>query len=220
MIAKVVFNNKEHNIDKFFDYLIPQEFESIVKPGVRVSVPLGKGNMSARGIVVEVNEHSDFKELKSIKSCVDENPICSEKMIKLCMWIKKKCFCSFYQALRLVIPPGMESGVKSKTEKYITLIINDDNYDEILSRYEKKNAKNFISVINCLKKYGTLSVTKLYQLSSGNSQVLSSLLKSGYISVEEKIVERKAFDRSKIKSSSKVGTVTPLPIYWSPNFSL
>ena len=86
MIAKVVFNNKEHNIDKFFDYFIPAELEEHIRPGVRVIVPLGRGNMTACGMVVELSEISEFSELKSIKSYIDSEPLCSEKMLKLCMY--------------------------------------------------------------------------------------------------------------------------------------
>jgi len=201
MIAKVVFNNKEHNVDKFFDYKVPSYLQEVVKPGVRVCVPLGKGNMSARGIVVEISNHSEYQNLKAIKSCVDTIPVCSEKMIKLCMWIKQKCFCSFYQALRLVVPPGMESGVKSKTERFVSLLLDEEEFSDIISKLEKRHAKNLISVLNSLKEHGTLSVSKLYEISSGNSNSVATLLKNGYISAEEKVVERKVFDKSKIRSS-------------------
>ena len=202
MIAKVVFNNKEHNIDKFFDYKVPLSLRNVVKPGVRVCVPLGKGNMSAKGIVVDISNYSEYQNLKSIKSCVDANPVCSEKMIKLCMWIKEKCFCSFYQALRLVVPPGMESGVKSKTERFVSLLLGDSEFSSVITELEKKHAKKLISVLVTLKEYGTLSVSKLYKISCGNSNSVATLLKKGYISVEEKIVERQAFDKSKIKCSA------------------
>lgn len=202
MIAKVVFNNKEHNIDKFFDYIIPDELENVIKCGVRVDVPLGRGNMTARGIVVGLSESSEFSGLKYIKACVDTTPVCSEKMIKLCLWLKKKCFCSFYQALRLVVPPGMEVGVKSKVQRYVSLVLSDEQVDEVISQLERRHAKNIISVLKCLKEHKKLSVSELYEMSDGNSAVVSALSKKRYISVEEQEVERKVFDKSKIKSSS------------------
>lgn len=201
MIAKVVFNNKEHNIDKFFDYMIPAELESVVKCGVRVSVPLGKGNMSARGIVVEISETSEFDNLKFINACVDETPVCSEKMIKLCLWLKRKCFCSFYQALRLVVPPGMEIGIKSKKLRYVKLELSDAEVDDVILNL-RSSAKKLKSVLECLKEYKKISVTDLYRHTESNSSVVSALLKKGYISVSDEIVERKVFDKSKIKTSA------------------
>lgn len=202
MIAKVVFNNKEHNIDRFFDYIIPENLEGIIKPGVRVNVPLGKSNKTVKGIVVGLSEKSEFPELKFIKSYVDKNPVCSEKMINLCLWIKKKYFCSFYQALRLVVPPGMEAGMKSKTERYISLILSEDEYNEADLALKKRNAKNMISALSCLKDHGTMSVSSLYETAGVNSATISSLLKKGYIKTEERIVERYAYDKALIKTSS------------------
>ena len=202
MIAKVVFNNREHNIDKFFDYEIPYELENDIKPGVRVNVPLGKGNITARGIVVEIKEQSEYNNLKAIKSCIDTVPVCSEKMIKLCMWIKEKCFCSFYQALKLVVPPGMDSGIKSKTQRYISLHISQDDAYKLILKYEKKGAKNLASVLKCLDEFGELSVSEIYEKSSGNSATIADLIKKGYVVAEEKIVERRVFDKNRIKSSA------------------
>jgi len=201
MVAKVVFDNREHNIDKFFDYNIPYELEGRITVGVRVRVPLGRGNYFADGIVVSISQKSDFTELKSIKSCIDDVPVCSEKMIELCMWLKSKCFCSFYQALRLVAPPGMSKGIKAKTKRFVKLLKSDNELDEILEKLERRHAKVMIAVINTLKDYGTMETTKLYEISGGNSSAVLSLKNKGIVSVFEESVERKVFSLDKIKAS-------------------
>lgn len=203
MIAKVVFDNKEHNIDKFFDYLIPKSLEEEVKVGSKVRVPLGRGNISADGIVVQISKMSEFPSLKSIKYCIDSTPVCSEKMIDLCMWLKDKCFCSFYQALRLASPPGMKKGIKAKTVRYVTLIKGEDELFGIIEKLKRKNAYVMISAIECLMEHKSLDAAKLYALSGCNSQVVANLEKKGIISVSERNVERKVFISENIKASKK-----------------
>ncbi len=203
MIAKVVFDNKEHNIDKFFDYKIPDKLSDMVCVGVKVRVPLGRGNHSADGIVVELKETSEFSELKEIKYLIDKVPVCSGKMIDLCMWIKENCFCSFYQALRLVAPPGMGKGVKAKTLRYVRLLKSGDALDEALEKLKRRNAHLMISALETLKENSVIDVLTLYDLSGCNSSVVSALSKKGIIEIFEQNVERRVFSAENIPSTTK-----------------
>ena len=45
MIAQVYVNTTNLNIDKPFDYLIPEELREKILPGCRVKVPFGGGNL-------------------------------------------------------------------------------------------------------------------------------------------------------------------------------
>ncbi len=203
MVAKVVFDNREHNIDRFFDYEIPGEIAEKVCVGMRVRVPLGVRNYTAVGIVVEICENSDFHKLKQIQSCVGDEPVCSEKMIDLCMWLKDRCFCSFYQALRLVVPPGMKKGITHKCIRFAKLIINGKELSEIESVLERRHATQMLSAIGVLKEHESLDVSKLYSLSGCTSQAVSSLEKKGIISVFEENIDRKVFSLENIKSTTK-----------------
>lgn len=203
MVAKVVFNNREHNIDRFFDYEIPEELLDKICVGMRVRVPLGAKNFTAIGIVVNICETSDFYNLKCIQNCVGDGPVCSEKMIDLCMWLKEKCFCSFYQALRLVVPPGMNKGVTHKSVRFVNLIMDNTQLLEIETMLERRHANQMLSAIKILKEYGRLDVSKLYSLSGCSSQTVLSLEKKGIISVFEENVDRQVFSLDKIKSTTK-----------------
>lgn len=202
MIAKVVFDNREHNIDRFFDYNIPKRMEGVIVPGIRVRVPLGRGNLSAFGIVVSVSEKSEYEILKDISGYTDKNPVCSEKMINLCMWLKKQCFCSFYQALRLVAPPGMSKGIGHKTKRYAELLKSDAETDELIMLCKKRHAKLLAAALEHLKEKKRMSLEELYECSDCNSAVINNLEKKGAVAVFEKIVERQAYDIGNIKMTS------------------
>ena len=55
LIAHVVVDIPSKNVDKMFDYKIPQDIEEIVKVGVRVEVPFGSRKI--QGFVIDISEH-------------------------------------------------------------------------------------------------------------------------------------------------------------------
>mgnify|MGYP003420797757 CR=1 FL=1 len=126
MIAKVIINNKDANIDQCFDYLIPKEFSG-VELGMRVRVP--HGNRHATGVIIGFSENSPFS-LKPITALVDKEPVCSKNKINFCLWMKEKYFCSFYQTFRLFTPPAS----REKNARFARLIISPE---EALSQIRK-----------------------------------------------------------------------------------
>ena len=48
-----------------------------------------------------------LKGLKSIYSLIDSNPILSEKMLEVCEFLKERTFCTYYDAVRALVPAGL-----------------------------------------------------------------------------------------------------------------
>ena len=59
-VARVVLESPLPQLDRLFDYRIPNEFAAECVPGVRVRVPLRTGNRLADGFVVEVADEASF----------------------------------------------------------------------------------------------------------------------------------------------------------------
>ncbi|MBQ2890877.1 MAG: primosomal protein N' [Clostridia bacterium] len=199
MIAKVILNNRQHNIDQCFDYEIPAQME--VSVGCRVEVLFGRGNFFARGIVVEITKSSYFKNLKEIRKVLDKEPFVSESILNLCLWVKEKYFCSFYQALRLFLPPGLESGAREKTARYANLKISEDEALSLAEDMLSKRAKVQGQMLKALCEIHPIKVTELYTLSGGNASTLSSLAKKGLVEIFSERVYREAYNKNKYKPS-------------------
>ena len=69
MIAKVAVSAAPYSIDKPYDYLIPAQLLETVIPGVRVTLPFGKGNRPSEGIVLAVGENEKIPGLKPLLLC-------------------------------------------------------------------------------------------------------------------------------------------------------
>ena len=104
MIAKIAVERLIYAIDRPYSYLVPAELS--VLPGMRVAVPFGRANQVTEGMVLSV-EPGDDPALKSVLNCLDEEPVLSEKMLRLAAFVRERYFCTFYDALRAMLPAGL-----------------------------------------------------------------------------------------------------------------
>lgn len=74
-------------LHQHFEYLPPENYNPAhLQPGVRVLVPFGRRQLV--GIILKINQHSDFGhgKLKRVISILDEQPVLSENLIALTRW--------------------------------------------------------------------------------------------------------------------------------------
>lgn len=104
MLAKIAVSAANYAIDKPYSYQIPQDMN--LKPGVRVMVPFGKGNRACEGVVLTV-ESGDETGLKTVMQCLDPEPVLSPTMLRLAAFLRDRCFCTFFDAVRTMLPAGL-----------------------------------------------------------------------------------------------------------------
>ncbi len=103
-VARVAVENAIYHFDHAFSYRIPEGMA--VQPGCRVAVPFGRGNSKRQGIVLSVDvEESD--ELKSVAELLDTEPVLNDEMLRLCGFMKNHCFCTYYDAVKTMLPAGI-----------------------------------------------------------------------------------------------------------------
>ena len=104
MVAKIAVSAANFAIDKPYSYRVPEGME--VLPGQRVQLPFGRANKRAEGIVLAV-EAGDESKLKPIDCCLDEAPLLTEKQLRLAAFLRERYFCTFYDAIRVMLPAGL-----------------------------------------------------------------------------------------------------------------
>ncbi len=104
MIAKIAVSAATFAIDKPYSYWIPEGMDA--KVGIRVQVPFGKGNKRTEGIILAMEEGS-ADGLKSVDRLLDETPMVSKEMLKLAAFLRERYFCTFYDAIRTMLPAGV-----------------------------------------------------------------------------------------------------------------
>ena len=104
MVAKIAVAAANFAIDKPYSYRIPYGMR--LQPGVRVQVPFGKGNRPTEGVVLDV-ETGNGEDLKPVAVCLDEAPVLSSTMLRLAAFLRERYFCTFYDAVRTMLPAGL-----------------------------------------------------------------------------------------------------------------
>lgn len=109
-IAGIAIDNTTYSFDKLFDYSVPELLINEVVPGKRVLVPFGRGNKLRQGMVMYVKS-GDADKLKSVSSVLDETPVLTQEMLKLVVFIKDRYFCTYYDAVRVMLPAGINYNI-------------------------------------------------------------------------------------------------------------
>ena len=121
-IAKIVIDQNTHQIDRAYDYAIPESIEDEVMEGSVVEVPFGQGNRKHRGYVLAVTETEKPKyRLKKINGVVRKVPPFSKEQIRLILWMRKEYACRLIEAIHSVGPPKAYGKVKEPEETWVEL---------------------------------------------------------------------------------------------------
>ncbi|MBP1566744.1 MAG: primosomal protein N' [Oscillospiraceae bacterium] len=169
--ATVAVYNVAYSFDKPFSYVIPSEFYETAVPGVRVVVPFGRGGRKRAGLILSVDECVPDMRLKPVISVVDHEPVINDEMMDMVYWLKENTFCTYYDAIKTILPSGMNITVNEKYEladgaMYSSL--TDEELNIVCFLKNAKSRREFDEVIS-----GSLSPEK--------NKVIESLLQKGVI---------------------------------------
>ncbi len=104
MIAKIAVSAALFAIDKPYSYRFGEDLP--LKVGMRVQIPFGSGNRRCEGVVLQITQ-GDESELKPIDQILDPEPLLSEQMLRLAAFMRERYFCTFYEAIRAMLPSGL-----------------------------------------------------------------------------------------------------------------
>ena len=105
-IALIAVENTIYHFDREFSYRIPAAM-SALQPGCRVVVPSGRGDMRRQGMVLSIRESDDTASLKDVIEILDDQPLLSGEMLRMCAFMKKHFFCTYYDAVKAMLPAGI-----------------------------------------------------------------------------------------------------------------
>ena len=113
-VVRVAVEKATFHFDKLFDYAVPIELSNRVQRGCRVLVPFGKSNQKIQGLVFEVAEKAEYeKGCKLIRNVLDEKPVVDDEGFRIIEYLKNNTFCTYYDALRVLLPVGLNVDVVS-----------------------------------------------------------------------------------------------------------
>lgn len=195
MIAEVILNNNSKQLNRIFDYQIPENLTSKVKIGSRVLVPFANRKEPEEGFVVNMKEISSY-QVKEIKQ-VDETEYIGQKNIELAKWMARRYFCNLSDCIKLMLPPGtttrvIENRVKEKSASFVYLKKEEYDIEMAIENKQIKSDKQMRALRFLMENEGVL-VSDLEIFADISRAVINTLVKNGYIEIVEKKVERNPF---------------------------
>ena len=207
MIAEVIIQSNVKNLNRVFDYKIPEEYgqNAIELIGARVLVPFGRLKKLEEGFVVNIKNETEF-EVKEIAK-IEEKYLDSSK-IRIAKWMSKKYFCNISDCLKLMLPPGTstkisENRVKEKNANFVVLKKEENEIEEDIEKGKIKSAKQ-IRALKFLMENGESLVSDIEIFADTSRAVINTLRKNGYVQIVERKVERDPFEGKNIERTTKL----------------
>ena len=182
-VIKVAVEQTAFHFDKCYTYRVSEEYSEINR-GCRVLVPFGKGNHYRQGIVLSCEQIplSQAKSLKTMVSLLDEEPLLSEELLSLALWLKERTFCTVFDAIRAMLPTGLYWNIKPV---YTPVIPLDDEEREKMTPVE---AMLYAFLCQAIRRSPTgITAEKVLRLAGidGNSVLLDNMAKKGWLVRQE-----------------------------------
>lgn len=104
-IARVLLDSPLPQLDRLFEYRVPESLAGDAKPGVRVRVPLRTGGRLADGFLVEVVGEASFQgELSELRTVVSPARVLSPEVFTLARAVADRAAGGASDVVRLAIP--------------------------------------------------------------------------------------------------------------------
>ena len=206
MIAQVIINSNVKDLNKIFDYNVPNNMLGTICVGDRVQVPFGRGKKTEEGFIIGFKDTSEFKVKDIIK--IQDGIRLTKENIELAKLMARRYFCNISDCIKLMLPPGtatknIDNRIKDKTLNFVYLKkeieeIEDDIDNGIIKSDKQKRVLNFL-----IQNEG-IQTTDLEAITDTTSAVLKALEKKEYIEIIEEKVERNPFINKKVEPTKKL----------------
>lgn len=177
MVVGVLVELSNKNIDRLFDYLVPEYLENDIKVGIRVEVPFGKQILE--GFVLEIkNNCGSLFELKEIISIKDTDIILNDELLKLGKIMQNNTLATLISCYQVMLPKALKakrgSVINKRFDTYYR--VNEESLVGVKITSKQKDFLDF-----CREK----EIVKRSELLKISSNILNTLLNKGLL-IEER----------------------------------
>ena len=204
MIAEVIVDISNGEVDRVFDYAVPDSLA--LERGMRVSVPFGKREIE--GYVMELKDSTELPadKLKAITSVLDGYAVITEEMFSLMRFMREKYHLRIIDVLRLFIPSQMRGGrVKELKKQYVGL--REEFFSVDMDEYIKKSARAQRDVCFFLMENGATSLTEMNE--NFSAAAIRNLIARDILYVTSVEVKRSPYVQESGEGDFAVRELTP-----------
>ena len=170
MVAEVLVELSHKNIDKTFEYTVPDTLKDKVKKGMKVEVPFG--NTTLEGFVLNEKDHSDTSvSLKEIKAVMDDEIVLNDELLALGKIMQEHTLSTLISCYQTMLPKAL------KAHEGVTVSKKYKTFYELAFIPEKINTVQQ-KIIELFQNRKEVSREELLKISSS---AIKTLLKQGVL---------------------------------------
>lgn len=177
--AAVAVSGTAFSFDRLFDYLVPAYLEQSAQPGCRVLVPFGRGNRKRIGMILVRHEIPADPKLKPLLAVPDPDPVLNGEMLELSDWLHEQTFCTYYDAVRCLLPSGMNLRV----EEHFSL---SDQVPDVPLTEEEAHLLRFLRMAKSRRE---LDAMLDVSVNPDKQELIHSLLQKGCIQQTDRLAQ-------------------------------
>jgi len=193
--ADIIIDISHENLDKTYQYAVPEEFLSSAVIGAPVEVPFGLGNRRIKGYIVGMSTEPkiSIEKIKPVHRVVENDPVIESHLIYLAYWMKETFGGTMIDALKTVMP--VKKAVKIKEKRRIIPAISAENIQNLYLEQKKKNNAARVRLLEALLKNEFLDYNEVTEGLNISRQVLRWFEDKGIIRIESERLYRNPISR-------------------------
>ncbi len=188
--ADIIVDISHEDLDRTYQYLIPEALRDHALIGAQVLIPFGKGNRQIKGYITGLSDKAKWKEeaIKPITSLAEDTLMIEGQLISLAAWMRNTFGSTMNEALKTVIP--VKKTVKQKEDKKIKVLLSVEELNEVLETEKRKNNKGRVRLIEELLKGDSLDYEYVRNKLNISPSTIKDLEKLGIIKTEANVLYR------------------------------
>lgn len=200
--ADVIVDISLQNLDRIFQYRIPDHLKGKVATGASVTLPFGKGDRVIKGFVVGLCDEPDYDidKIKDIISVEENTAVIESKLLILAKYIRDNFGGTTNEALKTVLP--VKKLMKNIEDETLLLNVSREEFEELLVKH--KNAKARMRFLSAFTNNQSINTKVLREKYSITKNIIDYFCDNGVCVRERQVIFRnpvKDRERKELKHS-------------------
>lgn len=189
--ADIIVDISHENLDRSFQYAVPEALREQLRVGMVVSIPFGNGNRVRKGYVIGLSQEPAFEpsRIKEIAGLCSGEETTESRLIALAAWMRRVYGSTMIQALKTVLP--IREKVREKENRRVSLCMEQTAAQALLESWRGSRYKARIRLLEALLAKGSLEYAEAVKLGM-TSSVKAYFLREGILKEETDAVYRQA----------------------------
>ena len=186
LFADVIIDISHENLDRTYQYRVPEELVSAAVIGAPVEIPFGAGNRSVKGYLIGLSQEPkiEINRIKPLKAIEKNGLVMESRMIALAARMKEMFGGTMNDALRTVMP--VKHSVKEVNNRIVHLAMEQSAVQELYEQAVKKHYTAKQRLLHELLSEGCADYDLLVKKLNISRKTIADMENLGVIRIETK----------------------------------